>query len=615
MPTASSPTPSSGAFSRRSALAALAGAAAAGTLAQAPRAAAAPAAVPAATTSTGSSTGPAAPVPDPLRRAPVVIDGGGTWPFTPHPAGTLTTRTVTSGGLALTEVLDSEGVLATLTKDAKTVTVRGPRRWFTEQKKDFTDEFHRDLPDNTGWGSSPGGGKWDMVNGQSTDYDIDNERGVVKLTTDNSARYGLLLDDEIGDLDVTARFSFARVPTGAPCSLALVFTADPERTGGAVNNHYRARLILTTAGQVQLVLEKEVDDQSSELRSPTQVGTGYQAYEHWYVRVVKAGPHIRAHAWKKDTPEPPTWVEAHDTTFAKGRIGIRALASAGSTGLPLNAYVYDIAVTEAYWAEPPVVSHDTWVRLLPAKFDGQWTPELEQRIRAWAADTSPDALAYASALRAFGTPVTSAAQGGAQVLGESGYSPRLPDGTRRVGADFNHYMGLPWDYPAPDEDAKAAPTTGAAVDPDDPDWKRNLDCSGYVRMVYGYHMGIPMVHSNNFGNGNLPRTSADQNKWGPGVTVIDSVDVRPSSLAGLRIGDVVFFDATGSKDDPETPDGKVDHTGIYMGRDQHGDHRFASSRRTPNGPTMADLGATSILNKKTSGKELYPDSLRRVRRF
>ncbi|AWK08120.1 hypothetical protein DDQ41_03280 [Streptomyces spongiicola] len=54
------------------------------------------------------------------------------------------------------------------------------------------------------------------------------------------------------------------------------------------------------------------------------------------------------------------------------------------------------------------------------------------------------------------------------------------------------------------------------------------------------------------------------------------------------------------------------HVGIYLGRDQHGRHRFASSRKTPDGPTMADLGALSVLD---AGTELYSGSLRVIRRF
>ncbi|WP_051795298.1 NlpC/P60 family protein [Streptomyces sp. NRRL S-87] len=608
---ASTTTVPGSAFSRRSALAALVGAAAAGPLVAARPAAAAPAV--AATSPVGAPVGGDAAVPPALRRAPLTVDAGGTWPFAPHPAGTLTTRTV-PGPPELTEVLDDAGVLATLTKGAKTVTVRGPRRWFTEQKKPFTDAFHRTLAAEAGWGSSPGGGRWDLVNGPAADYFVDNERGVFRLSADNSSRYALLLDDGIGDLDATARFSFERVPTGAPCSLALVFAAR------GVNDHYRARLIVTTAGQVQFVLEKEIADKTSVLSPAVTLGTGYKAYEHWYVRVQKAGPVLRARAWRKDAAEPAGWHHSlrdpetdPGRVFDAGMIGVRALASDGSTGLPLKAYVYDVAVPEAYWADPPVVAHDTWVRLLPAPFDGRWTPELEQCVRAWAGDTSPDALAYASALRPFGTPVHDPALGGAQVLGESGYSPQFADGTREVGADFHDYMGLSWDFPASGEHADPDPAPPGA--PAGTDWRGNLDCSGYVRMVYGHHMGVPMVLYRNYRDGNLPRTSKAQSASGPGVVVAQGT-TAPPALTALRIGDVVFFDAVGpDPKNPETKDGTVDHTGIYLGRDQHGDLRFASSRRTPNGPTMADLGARSVLNGTSGAYELYPDSLRTVRRF
>ncbi|MPY58983.1 NlpC/P60 family protein [Streptomyces spongiae] len=491
---------------------------------------------------------------------------------------------------ALLEVADSHGWLATLTQGARTVTVRGPRRWLTEQKKPFTDEFERTPA--TGWGASPGGGVWTTVNGADTDYRIEDGRGVIELTATNASRHAVLTSSEdVADLKATAVFGFDKAPAGASASLALSFAIVD------VNNHYRARLNVTAAGAVQLSLEMEKANDVTVLGAAQQVGTGFTASDRWCVQVEKQGDALRARAWRKGTPEPSDWQHSEkDPTFTSGRVGVRALASSGNTQVPLRALVDEFAVESAYWAKPPVVAHETWVRVLPEPFDGGWTDAMEQRIRGWAADTSPDALTYGAMFLPGGTPVRSSVLGGAQVLGEAGYGPRKADGTRREGADFHEYMGLEWTFP----NGEKMPYAGDQ-------WERNLDCSGLVRMVYGHHMGLPLVYDRDHDGVNLPRLSKDLATSGPGVVVARGTTTAPS-LEGLRVGDIVCFDAT---DDATEEDGVIDHVGIYVGKDEEGDPRFLSSRKTPNGPTIADLGGPSTLN----GTGLYARTLRVIRRF
>jgi hypothetical protein len=579
-------------LSRRAALTALAGAAAGSALplAAAPTAnAAAPAAL---ATVTAASSEPVAQAPG--FRVPVLIDPTDPWHYAPHPAGALTTRAIV-GGL---EVSDDTGVLATLTTGARTVTLRGARRWFTEQKKAVRDAFNR-TPPTGGWGMSPGGGTWSHHNGVDADYFVDSGRAAITLAAGKS-RYSLLPDHGIGDVYAAARFSFDKLPVGAPVSLGLVFAAQN------VNNHYRARLIVTPAGDVQLVLEKELADAPTTLSAAVTVGTGFKAFDHWWVRVEKSGDVLRARAWRHVTTgvdDEPTSVWHHsvrdpekapDAVFRSGTVGVRGLASTGATVLP-QARIYDFRIDTASWTDPPVVTHDTWVRVLPEPFDGTWTAAVEQRIRAWAGDTSPDALTYSSMYRPFAPAVTDPARQNAQVLGESGYSEPLASGLREVGADFHEYMGLTWTFPSGER----------VTETPDPKWLRNLDCSGFVRMVYGYHLGVPMgLAEDSVERRYLPRRSEWQAASSPGIVVAQATDAPPP-LDSLRIGDVLFWN------DPD--DGAVSHTGIYMGLDQHGKRRFVSSRKTPNGPTMADVGGKSIIDGTAS--DLYKDKLRVIRRF
>ncbi|MFD4699772.1 NlpC/P60 family protein [Streptomyces niveus] len=484
-----------------------------------------------------------------------------------------------------TRVSDSRGVLATLTTGAKTVMMRGQTRTFTEQKRPFVDEFTRTT--TSGFGMSPGGGNWSQ-SGSAALYIVPGGVGQISCDVANTSRHTTIVD-LLTDVDVTAKVTITDAPAGATASIGISLGYTDT------NNSNRARLLVTTAGVVQLALEKEVAGTVTALGAATQIGTGFAAGDWWRIRVERAGSTLRCRAWKDGTDEPATWLHSvTDTANPVGRVGFRALASTGSTGLPRVIQVDDLQVISGSWATSPTVTHDTWVRVLTAPFDGTWTPALANQIRAWAVDTSPDALAYAMMYVTGAPSVTSPELGDARVAGQSNYGPLAAGGTPTEGADFHDYMGLDWVFPNGE-------TQSAAVDE-----QGCMDCSGFVRMVYGLHMGIPMVRTATFDGINLPRMTKDIGPSGPGIVVVQSTGVPPS-LANIQIGDVPLFDADTS--DPVA--GQFDHNGIFLGVDSVGRYRFINSRKTPNGPTFADLGGESTLD----GAGLYATSLRLVRRF
>ncbi|MEU6885339.1 hypothetical protein ABZ918_09060 [Streptomyces viridosporus] len=99
-----------------------------------------------------------------------------------------------------------------------------------------------------------------------------------------------------------------------------------------------------------------------------------------------------------------------------------------------------------------------------------------------------------------GAPAVTAGAGsarGRQVLGEAGYGHLNPQGHRYEDADFHEYMGIGWTF---DDDAHTGPSSKQAG---------NLDCSEYTRMVYGYHMGVPLAAGEDTSRQRLPRRSRD----------------------------------------------------------------------------------------------------------
>jgi hypothetical protein len=232
------------------------------------------------------------------------------------------------------------------------------------------------------------------------------------------------------------------------------------------------------------------------------------------------------------------------------------------------------------------VISSTWVRLLAAPFGGEVD-------RAWLAkalvDRSPDLLAIATEYLDGSPPISDV--DGRRIAGDAAYGPLRADGTRAEGSDFNDYLGRTWTY------------RDGFVDPPEPDQAGALDCSGFVRMVFGFRSGLPLSLRPD-GRG-LPRQSFEQLAAGPGVVVLPDRGTVPGSRSRLQPGDLVFFDAS-------TDDGsQIDHVGIFLGRDTAGNDRLITSRQGANGPTLGDTRGRSILN----GSGLYATAFRAARRL
>jgi hypothetical protein len=513
-----------------------------------------------------------------------VSDG---WTFASQAPATLTTATV-AGPPQQLQVSDSAGLLATLTVGAKTVTMRGQTRTFTEQKRPFTDNFARTV--SNGFGQSPGGGTWLNLTGTDANFSVNGSQGVILNDVANTGRYCSINDGNLADFSATCKVTVSKTPAGASSSAGMTFGYTDS------SNHYRARLLLNTTGTVQLALERVVSGTTTTLGAATTVGTGFTATQWWHIRAQRTGTTIRCRAWLDGSSEPSTWTfSLTDTQFPTGRVGLRSFASTGSTVLPFNTLVDDYTLDSGTWASPPTVTHNTWIRVLSDPFDGTWTDGLADQIRAWAADTSPDALAYAVMFITGAPTVTSTAFSGAPVYGQAQYGPLYSDGTRVEFSDWNDFIGVGWTYP--NGEVRTFPHGSITTN-------GGLDCSGFVRMVYGRNMGIPMSFNLNYDGLNLPRRSADMGPSGPGVLIANSTG-SPPATTGLQIGDYLGFALS------DSTDGELTHSGIYLGLDTGGNPRFISSRKVCNGPTMSDLGGASTLN----GTGTYATGLRTIRRF
>lgn len=266
------------------------------------------------------------------------------------------------------------------------------------------------------------------------------------------------------------------------------------------------------------------------------------------------------------------------------------------------------------------VKHRVWVRLLRKPFEGHINERWFRSALASNEAGRPDVLAIAMQY-VHGAPPLVSKKTGLTYAGNASYGPEIIDEqgkkTRQEGSDFYDYLGIPRrflkDLRVPDAKQKGC-----------------LDCSGFVRMVYGYRNSgpvgfrgrVPLIYTPTEKRSRLPRRAIQMCRHAPGVRVVRDSGHRvtePRHFFALQPGDLLFFNVSGN-------DGAlVDHVGIYVGRDSDGHYRFLSSRKSSDGPTMGDPrdtanpetnshGGRSILDSEDE-KDTYARGFRAVRRL
>lgn len=245
---------------------------------------------------------------------------------------------------------------------------------------------------------------------------------------------------------------------------------------------------------------------------------------------------------------------------------------------------------------------ENWVRLLPQKWKAG--AEKEQWFKDWFkkyfGSEEDDIFAFAFQYTE-GAPVKKDAQG-IPYAGDAGFGPINPGGSlgndlRKEQSDFYDYLGIPYTF-----------RNGSTMKPER-DRYRSVDCSGFIRTVYGFRGRYPLAPSDTEGNG-LPRTANGIARSHEGVTIIPLQGSapwysRPTAIDVLQPGDLVMF-----KLDSRTHS-RLDHIGIYLGNDTDGHKIFISSREEVNGPTIGDKGGTSRLD----GNGYYANYFRTARRL
>src|SRR5262245_2155991 len=238
------------------------------------------------------------------------------------------------------------------------------------------------------------------------------------------------------------------------------------------------------------------------------------------------------------------------------------------------------------------VTHQTWVRTVPAPFKGKvdvkWLKCALEANKLRVPDVLAVAMQYVK-----GAPKLF--EHDLQIAGDADYGP-LKDGERKEGSDFNDFLAIEWKY-------------HKKLDKPEKDQLNCLDCSGFIRMVWGYRHSlqgpgysdaIPLCLTPRSDRSAIPRRAFQMCEVAPGVIIAPDSGVQIKDFSQIRVGDLVFFDA-------DVSDGtQIDHVGMYLGLDAGKHHRFISSRKGANGPTLGDYKGKSILD----GTGLYAHAFR-----
>lgn len=254
-----------------------------------------------------------------------------------------------------------------------------------------------------------------------------------------------------------------------------------------------------------------------------------------------------------------------------------------------------LAGPERTFAEPQfttaAVTTPVWVRLLPQPWyaGAEAEPWFQRWLAENAGSTAPDLLTAATDYLDGAPPVVDGQA--LRVAGDAGFGPPGPPGQVPLeNSDFYDYLGVSWTFPG---DRVQEPDSGHYGD---------VDCSGFIRLVYGYRMGYPLRDTNDPGPG-LPRRAYAMAEFADGAVVVPDDGTTAEGYSALQTGDLLFFNL-----DAEP---RIDHSAIYLGRDNEGHHRFLSSRGRADGPTLGDLGGTSLLDDGGN----YSQSFRTAKRI
>jgi hypothetical protein len=205
------------------------------------------------------------------------------------------------------------------------------------------DDFTRTV--SNGWGTATSGETWATNTGPPGDYLVNGSAAVHSVSGTSTYRYNKLNGVSYKNCEVTVKVTVPTVNvTGGSIEPANILLR-----GNASNNYYMIRMIITTAEDVTLQLQKDSGTFGSPVTVPTISNANGTSY---WVKAQIEGNTVRAKVWRPVgvgeaalQTEPLRWHMTYtDTTeylTAAGYVGIRSGVASGNTNTSPVVFTYD----------------------------------------------------------------------------------------------------------------------------------------------------------------------------------------------------------------------------------------------------------------------------------
>lgn len=199
------------------------------------------------------------------------------------------------------------------------------------------------------WPPADTGQTWTNTGGAAADYSGTGTRGQHAVTTTNVTRLSTI---PMTTANATAQVTMipGAVATVQPFNTQLRLRADV-----AALNFYRIILAYTTAGNVDLFLQKRVAGVTTGLASSAAAFT-YTAASQFQAVLQTWGSQIRAKVWDATLPEPAAWTfTVTDTSVtAPENVALASFRDVGNTNAALTTQYDNFTVTDVCAEAVPV---------------------------------------------------------------------------------------------------------------------------------------------------------------------------------------------------------------------------------------------------------------------
>jgi PKD repeat protein len=233
-------------------------------------------------------------------------------------------------------VTDGAGATDSVTKQ---VTVTAPAN-----QPFAVDKFARTV--SNGWGSADVGGAWSLT-GAASAFSVLGGSGAIRHAAAGSQVTAALGAVSSSDTDLTFGFNVDKLTAG------YYLTVSGRRV--SASNDYRARILITSANKVNVLLAKFVGGVQTTLVADRVVpGLTYTAGMPLRVRMQVSGASpttVRMKVWAASDPEPGAWLTSTTDSTAglqnPGGIALTSYLSSAATNTPAVARVNDLSARRA----------------------------------------------------------------------------------------------------------------------------------------------------------------------------------------------------------------------------------------------------------------------------